>query len=173
MARRSPDHVWTPEQDAALKQWHAEGKSMTWIRKTTGINMNAIRVRSAYFGLKWDRSQLAAATQAKAIDNAHRLSILQGLLLDDAERLRAQMWEPQACIDHGGKDYNRVDWVQPEPTPQDKLRLMQAAAAAVDRSIRIAEHDSDKGAIPARNLLSALALSLGLPSPGVEHGHGA
>lgn len=163
MATTTP---WTPDHDTQLASLHAQGLSVRQIADRMGMTKTRVADRARKAGLRWDRAQTAAATRAVVIDAKARRALLEHKLLDDAERLRAQMWEPHEYIDHGGKDYVEVRWTQAEPTPTDKLKLMSAATQAIDRSLKIAQHDSDGGAHEATSMLQRLADAIGVPEPG-------
>lgn len=155
---------WTPEHDTTLAALHAQDLSVRQIAERMGMSKTRIASRAAKAGLGWDRTRTRAATHAAVADAKARRAILELNLLADAERLRAQMWTPVEYIDHGGKDYIEVRWHQDEPTPTDKLKLMQAATAAIDRSIKIAQLDADGGATEATSMLQRLADAMGVPA---------
>lgn len=123
---------------------------------------------STRLGLSWDRSATANAAKARSIDAKARRAELEILLLEDASRLRAQIWRKTTYVDHGGKDYVEVKWSQNQPNAGDKLKLMQAATAAIDRSLKISQHDNDGGTTEASSMLQRLAETLGVPTPGAE-----
>lgn len=151
---------WTPDEDAVLRQLIPQGVSQSEIGRQLDRTRGSVANRAAKLGIKSDRTQTVAATQAKVIDAKARRAALELMLLEDAERLRSQIWEPHEYIDHGGKDYVRVSWTQNEPTPADKQRLMQAAVVAVDRSLKIATHDTDTGVAEAVGALDQIADAL-------------
>lgn len=148
-----------------LRQLHAAGMTRNDIARELGRSGASISKYAADMGLSFDRSSVQAATAARKADAAAKRAALQMVLLDDAARLRGQMWQPHTYIDHGGKEYLRVEWEQDEPTPTDKLKLMQATGAAIDRSLRLAEHDADGGLEQAKSLLGDLGRALGLTPP--------
>lgn len=104
----------------------------------------------------------AAATQAAVLDAKARRAVLELTLLDDAERLRAQVWKPHRYWDWGGKDHDFDEITADEPTPTDKMKLMQAASTALDRSLKIAVHDAGAQAEGVRSLLGELGKALGI-----------
>lgn len=154
--------VWTAIEDQELKRRHAAGESLGAIAEAMQRSKSTVGRKSKLLGLKWDRSRVNAAIAAHQSDARARRAALQLALLGDAERLREQLWRPATYIDHGGRDYVRVRWQTPTPIYADQLRIMQAVAVAVDRAIKLADHDSSH-AEAGRSLLGALAEAIGLP----------
>lgn len=148
-----------------LRVMHADGATRNDIARALERSGATVSKYAADLGLSFDRSSVQAATEARKADARSRRAALQTLLLDDATRLRAQLWQPHEYIDHGGKEFVEVRWTQPEPSPADKLKLMQAAGAAIDRSLKIDEHDSDTDVEQAKSLLGDLGRALGLTPP--------
>lgn len=98
-----------------------------------------------------DRSATKTATEARWADMAAKRAQLASDLLDDAARLRQQLWQPaverKALVvkdsgEFAGSHVEIVDVHLDEPTFADKQRIMTMAAIAIDKSIRIEEHDS-------------------------------
>lgn len=160
--------TWEPMHDLQLRTLHSQELSVRGIGEQMGFSRSTISRHGKRLGLVFDQKQTKAATKAVQVTAKARRAILELQLLEDAERLRAQMWEPHEYVDHGGKDFIMVTWTRTEPVPTDKLKLMQAAAAAIDRSVKIAQLDSDTGATGAISLLENLAKSLGVTGPEVE-----
>jgi hypothetical protein len=143
-----------------VRQLHARGLGRNAIATELGRSAGTITTIAKQLGLSFDRATTRAATEAKVADAKARRAALALNLLGDAERLREQLWQPHEYIDHGGKDFVRVTWTQPEPTPTDKLRLVQAATMAAEKSMRLEQHDNDGGADAARSMLGQLAAGL-------------
>ena len=100
-------------------------------------------------GLSFDRSATEAATEARKVDLAARRAELAAGLLDDVQRLRGQLFAPTTMHAFGGKDntHNSVDL--PEPLHADKLKLVQAVGAAIDRHLKLDAHDTDEQGLTA------------------------
>jgi hypothetical protein len=98
---------------------------------------------SARLGLTWDRAATQAAVAAKAVDNDATRKALESALLAEAQTTLAQLHQPAAYFALGGKGRGPVEHTAPEPTPIDKLRLMQTAGIAIDRALKIANHQRD------------------------------
>jgi hypothetical protein len=167
--------TWTPQIDQQLVDMHAAGLTLTACAKGLGRSKTAVSRRAKTLGLTWDRAQTKAATAAVVADNKSRRAAIEAGLLDDVQRLRAQMFAPCKAFNFGGKDNTYNEVALDQPVFADQLRIMQAATTAVDRSLKIAVHDSDSGAGPAKSLLSELMKGLRIayeepkdPVPSVE-----
>jgi hypothetical protein len=153
--------AWTTADDDTLRALHAAGKSCHAIATEMTRSKATISRHSKRLGLLWDRAQVAAATAAKQTDAKGRRATLQLSLLEDAERLREQLWQPCIAFNFGGKDNTYEEHHLDKPTFADQLKIMQATGVAVDRSLRLADHDS-AGSEVVKNILGSLAEQLGL-----------
>lgn len=153
---------WTPAEEAAIRDHHAAGRSLTWIARELDITKPVLSRKAAKMGLAWDRSRTVKATEAHVADARGRRALLQVRLLDDAEKLRDQLWKPTLAFNFGGKDNTYAEHQLDEPTFADKLKLMQAVGIAVDRSLKLDLHDSAAGAAQVVGLLQQTAAALGL-----------
>lgn len=87
-----------------------------------------------------------AATEANRVDAKARRARLQLGLIEDAERLREQLWQPAKAFSFGGKENTYNETTLAEPTFPDKRNIVQAVSTAVTAIIRIDEHDKvDEG----------------------------
>ena len=154
---------WTDVDKATLYRLHGEGRTLTAIAKELGRSPAAVSRFCAQQAppLSFDRAQTSAATEAKVADAKARRAALQLHLLDDAEKLRLQLWKRTVAFNFGGKDNTYNEHELDQPTFADQLKIMQATGIAVDRSLKLAEHDSD-GAEQVRSLLGGIAEALGL-----------
>lgn len=159
MAR--PPRPVTDHDRQRVRELHAEGLSRNAIARELGRSGKTISYIAAEMGLDFERTRTAAATEAKKTDARAKRAALALDLLDDAARLRAQLWKPADYVDHGGKEFERRDWTTPEPTYADKLKIMQAVGIAADKSVRLDEYDADPGIDAAKSMLGALARGLG------------
>lgn len=94
------------------------------------------------------RSRTRNATQARQIDAKAARAELRLQLLDDARRLRQQLWEPAVerkamTVSKGGgvSAVEIVDVRLDQPTFADKQRIMTSAAIAIDKSLALERHD--------------------------------
>ena len=148
---------WTTDDEQTLRELHGQGLTLTAIAKQIGRDKGSVSRKAKALGLSWDRSHTAAATQAKVLDAKARRAQLKLNLLEDATRLREQLWKPAHYIDHGGKDFDRVEWTQDEPTYADKLKLVQAVSAAIGSYDRLEKLDGDGGVADAVGMLDKIA----------------
>jgi len=154
--------TWTPQVDQQLVDLHAQGVTLTACAKELGRSTAAVSRHSKTLGLLWDRSKTKAATQAKVADNKSRRAAIEAGLLDDVQRLRGQLFAPCKAFNFGGKDNTYNEVALDQPVFADQLRIMQAATTAVDRSLKIAVHDSDSSHDDAKSMLTGLAAAMGM-----------
>lgn len=143
-----------------IRRLHANGTSRNDIARILSRSGSTISNAAKAMGLSFDREMVKAATEARVADARARRAELMHNLLDDAERLRQQIWKPHEYRDHGGRDFVEQKWTQPEPTAADKLKLMQATSTAATTSMRLDLHDADKGAEDAKSMLGNLVAGL-------------
>lgn len=155
---------WTDDEDDQLRDLAETGTSISKMAKAISRHPSSVKRRLDTLGIHGDRTQTAAATQAKVIDARARRAALELQLLEDAEKLREQVWKPHTYFDWGGKDHDFDTHEVPEPTPTDKLKLMQAAGIGIDRSLKISVHDADTGVTEAVGALDQIADALALAS---------
>jgi hypothetical protein len=150
----------TAEERARLRQLHAKGLGRNAIAAELGRSAGTVTKLAAEMGLSFDRTHTVEATAAKKADAAALRAQLTLDYLSDAQRLRQQMWQQHKYWDWGGKDHLYDEVTVDEPTPADKLKLMQASATAADRSMKLELHDADKSADDAKSMLGSLAAGL-------------
>lgn len=109
-------------------------------------------------GPAFDRSATKRATEAREADNAAERARLRGLLLQDAHRLREQLWKPCTIHNFGGKDntYNSVDLDQ--PTFADQRQIMTSVGIAIDKIVRLDVGDAAEQ--QAASLIEALVTDI-------------
>lgn len=151
---------WTTEQDQQLADLHALGLSLTVCAARIGRAPQRVSERSKVIGLSWDRAKTKTATEARVADNKATRSQIEAGLLDDVMRLRGQMFAPCKAFNFGGKDNTYAEVALEQPTFVDQLKIMQAATIAVDRSLKIAVHDSDSSHDEAKSMLTDLAAAM-------------
>jgi IS30 family transposase len=154
--------TWTPQLDQQLADLHAQGLSLRECATRIGRSRSGVGDHAKTLGLTWDRSKTKAATQARVADNRSTRSAIEAGLLADVQRLRAQLWAPCKAFNFGGKDNTYEEHALEQPTFVDQLKIMQAATIAVDRSLKIAVHDSDSSHDDAKSMLTGLAAAMGL-----------
>lgn len=152
-----PQGLMAEDRWDEFRELHAEGLGRNAIARQMGINTSVVSRTAAHLGLDFDRSRIAAATAARVADVAERRSLLAEDLVSDAERLRAQLWQPHLYWDWGGKDHDYDEKLADEPTPADKRALMGAAGMAIDRSLKLLPAEAGGGADEAKSMLGKLA----------------
>lgn len=163
MTTRRP---WTQQDDDTLTALNADGISLTECARRMERSKGPVSRASQRLGLTWDRTRTAVATQAAVTDAKARRAALQLSLLGDAERLRQQLWQPTIAFNFGGKDNTYNEHQLEQPTFTDQLKIMQATGIAVDRSLKLADHDDGTGAAQVVGLLQQTAAALGLHDDG-------
>ena len=152
-----------------VRELHAAGRNRNQIAKDIGRSGATVSKIAGELGLSFDRELVKAATDAKVADAREKRAQLMLDYLTDAQRLRTQLWVATQYREHGGRDFVRQEWTQPEPTAADKLKLMQASTSASGASLRLDLHDGDRGADGAKSMLGALAAGLQAAYDQLEH----
>lgn len=133
---------WTEAEDQQLRDLAALGRPISEMATATDRHKSSVKRRLDRLGIHGDRTQTAAATKAKVTDAKAKRAALEVALLEDAEEMRRRMFAPTTVYNFGGKDNTFNEREVSEPPHADKLKLMQAAGIAVDRSLKISVHDS-------------------------------
>lgn len=148
--------------DPVLRRHHAAGHSLRRTAGEMGFGLQTISDHAKEIGLSWDQaSKTQAAANARNATAKDRRARIQLGLLEDAEKLRSQIFAPTLVYNFGGKDNDYNERMMDEPPHADKLRIMQAVGIAVDKSLKLAEHDST-GAEEGRSLMRGIAEAFGL-----------
>jgi len=156
----------TKAEIARIAELHAAGKTRNDIAKDLGRSGDTITRHCKKVGLTFDRTKTEAATAAKKADAAALRAQLELDYLEDAQRLRRQLWEPCKAFNFGGKDNTYAETDLDEPVFADKLKIMQASTTAANASLRIEQARNDGGTAAARSLIMDLAAAFGFhPDP--------
>lgn len=153
----------TKTQRAQVITLHKQGHTRNHIANTVGIAAGSVTKICQQEGLTFNRDHTRAAVAAKQADNRERRQHLKSLLLDDAQRLREQLWKPTILVNFGGKDNTLNTTELPEPLFVDKKNIMTAIGVAIDRYTRLEALDNNNGQADTESLLHQLATHLGLP----------
>lgn len=148
------------EQIDQVRALHAGGMGCNEIAREVGVAPATVSVFCANAGLTFDREQTRAATRARQADLALRRAELQAGLLEDAEKLRAQLFAPTVVFAFGGKDNTYESRPVDQPPVRDQRDLVHAVSTAVNASLRLADHDQDADVGDARSMLGDLARGL-------------
>lgn len=136
-----PRWEWTPDQDATLREHHAQGNTQTHIANTIGCTQPDISRRAKQLGLLWHiNTATAAMNQVTRDKSAQARAQLADAVLADAIALRERIWDQYTVI------------VQTPAGPQTEvLELPDAKAVAeftnaVERLIKTHENLTRMGA---------------------------
>lgn len=133
----------TPEEQEQLRQMHAAGMGRNAIMRAMGESGRFVTENCKALGLVFERgAQVAKATEAKKADAKQLRAALSLALLEDAERMRRQLFSPTMAHNFGGKENTFNAELIPEPTASDKRALMSAISAAIEKSIVIDKYDN-------------------------------
>jgi hypothetical protein len=161
VARRPP---WSDADDKRMADLHGQGMSCNAIATAMERSPSVISSRAKKHDppLLFERAQTAAANEARRVDAAKLRLDLELGLVEDAMRLRGRLFAPVTVFEWGGKDHDYAEKSIEQPLPADQLKLMQAIGAAVDRSLKIAEHETGAGVEKVKSLFGNLAEALGV-----------
>lgn len=157
---------WTPQQDAAIKDGNAAGKSLHSIAAELGIAKASVSRRSKALGLTWERTGTAQAVAAKQIDaKARRLDLLNNEYeimatlqthVLDVFRRKGQ-WRTIVRDAGGAERTETLDFV-PSRDMRETTNARSGSAAIIAKLEAV---DAD-GAEHVRSLLGGLAEKFGL-----------
>lgn len=152
------------DQRARILVMVENGMSRNAIVRETGVSAGSVStiVKSAGGSFGERTEKMAAVTKTRKVELADKRALLELELLNDALKLRAQVWKStdyQQAV--GGQSPEVLHWTMAEPIPADKLKLIQAAGIAIDKSLKISDAAGDNGAEQAKSMLAGLAESLG------------
>lgn len=140
-----------------VRRLHAEGKTRNQIAREIGRSGSTVSKIARELDLSFERGpEVVAATEARRMDLAARRQQLAEALHQDAERLRAQLWEPCTIGAFGGKDneWSQVDLDRPPFAEQ--RQILAATSIAVDKSLKLAPAEGGEGAEQVRSMLGTL-----------------
>lgn len=153
---------WTGTETRLLKKHHGDGMSCNGIATKMGRSPSTISVQAARLGLTFAREQTAAANEARRVDAAALRLQLELDLLADAQKLRGRLFEPHLYFEWGGKDHDYAEKQVDQLYPADQLKIMQAVGAAVDRSLKIAQHETGNGIENVKSMFASMGEALGI-----------
>lgn len=153
---------WSKSDDEILIRLHAAGRSLNSIAKEMNRSTSTVSEHSILLGLKWDRSQMVEATLARVASAASLRTALELELLQDAARLRKQLFAPAKAYNFGGRDNTYAEHKLPQPSARDQLDIMKATTLAVQHSLKISEHDVNAGTESAIGMLDKIAAGIKL-----------
>ncbi|MFD8545647.1 hypothetical protein [Streptomyces sp. NPDC059649] len=137
-----------------------DGKGRNEIAREVGLALATITGIARDAGLSFDRSATAAATAARQADLAAMRYKTAIELHEMGDKLLAQVFQPHTVWAFGGKDNTYAEEHHPEPPPAEKKSLVQAAATAFDRSLKMAPPEDATGVDEARSMLGDLGKAI-------------
>jgi hypothetical protein len=155
----APRKYTDSQRAAALALYETHGP--TAVEKQLGISKSTVTGWAKAAGTRTVRNEATReATEARVVDLKARRQELTALLLEDAHKLRKQLWEPTVVFNFGGKDNDYNERSVDEPTFSDKRAILGAVGIAVDRVIKLEAVDQDGGQTAAVSMLDKLAKQL-------------
>lgn len=114
--------------------------------KNLGIPLSTVCLWARKAGARTVRSEKTrVAVEAKVNDNALARAELAGLLLQDARRLRDQLFTSTVAYNFGGKDNTFAEHELPEPDFRAKQAILTSIAIALDKSMALERFDAEGG----------------------------
>lgn len=153
-----------PDKRAAIEQDIREGgKTRNQIARDHDVSGSTVskiakHLEATTGEVAFERSQTKKASEAKEADARLERARLRELLLEDAHRLREQLWRPCVMHNFGGKDNTHNSIKLDQPTFEQQKQIMTSVGIAVDKIIRL--DDQDTGAEKAAALLDQLVTGL-------------
>lgn len=150
MAKPAPRRKYTDEQrEEALKLYETHGP--TEVQRQLGIPKGTLGRWVKAAGVRTVRSQNAhEATQAAQADaKALRAELSLGLL-QDAKRMRDELWEPSIAISAG----QVVE--APRAVPEVQLKTLTGIGIAIDKSATLEAVDNDGGVAEVVSILDSV-----------------
>lgn len=152
-----------PQKRQQVIKLHAAGHTRNQIAKQTGIAPATVTKICQQENLTFNRDHTRAAVAAKQIDAKARRAELRELLLEDAHKLRQQLWAPTRLLNFGGKDNTLNETLLDEPLFVDKKNILSAVGIAVDRVVKLDALDNDNGIADAQSMIQKLIEGIGIP----------
>jgi hypothetical protein len=155
-----PGGTIDPDRFDELRELHAQGLGRNAIAREMSVPPVMVSRTAEHLELTFDRSKVEAATKARLADLAERKALLAEALMGDAEKLRAQMWEPTTVYSFGGKDNTYEEHEFDEAPAAEKRALMSTAGMAIDRVVKLAPVEESSNLDGAKSMLGSLGEAL-------------
>ena len=156
-----PGKTYTQAQRAeAIALYHTEGP--TAVEKKLGILKGTVTKWAKAEGVETvSVANTRAGTEAASVYAKSRRQELAQLLLEDAHRLRKQLWEPARLVSFGGKDNTLAETMLDEPLFVDKKNIMSTVGTAMTTMAKLEAVDTDNGVAGAVSMLDRLVEQIG------------
>lgn len=155
-----PGGTIDPGRFDEFRELHVQGLGRNAIAREMDVAPVMVSRTAEHLGLTFDRSRVEAATKARLADLAERRALLAEDLMSDAEKLRAQMWEPTTVYSFGGKDNTYEEHEFDEAPAAEKRALMSTAATAIDRVLKLVPPEVGSDLDGAKSMLGSLGEAL-------------
>ena len=125
---------FSPEETAQIGRWIAKGVSRNeLVRRTGRANATLTRLAQAN-GWEYNRTRaLSSALASRVMDFRTERQDLKEKLLNDARRLREQLWRPTELVMLNNRTGEFARTILTEPNFADKRNIMTAIGIAVDK----------------------------------------
>jgi len=151
----------TPEDvKAEVYRLHGEGFGRNEIAARVQISRTTVTAICHKAGLRFDGGVADIATAARQARIKALRAELELLALEDAYRLRQQLWEPTTHFElgkfGGGQEAMYSEWVErelPQPLPADQLKIVHAAGLSAGASLKLAEANRETGTDQAKSMI--------------------
>lgn len=151
----------TEQERQQIRRLHGEGLTRNDIARRIGRSPGTITNVARRLGLTFERGQeVVAATEARRLDLAARRVALAESFHQDAERLRAQLWQECTHGEFAGKEGNWHEVHLPRPRFVDQKAIITAASTAVQQSLKLVPAEGSEDADQVRSMLGTLGAAL-------------
>lgn len=163
-------HLTAQQRAAILADIKAGTKSRNQIARDHGVAAGTVTniARQAGATDAFDRAATEAATRARVIDCKAAREQLKQDLIGDAQRLRDRAWSPYQVVVGTPKGAQTVSLDLPPLA--DTRAAYTAIGMAVDRHLRLEQHDAHDSAADARSMLGSLSEALGVAARHLDAG---
>lgn len=150
----------SPEKREQITDLIRDGKTRNAIARAVGVSGATVtkvakELETQGEAPAFDRSATKRATAAREVDQAAERARLRGLLLEDAHRLRRQLWQPCVMHNFGGKDNTHNSITLEQPTFEQQAKIMTSVGICVDKIVRL-DQANDGAEKEASNLIKSL-----------------
>ncbi|GAA3705467.1 hypothetical protein GCM10023081_46880 [Arthrobacter ginkgonis] len=169
----APRRTYTDTERTHVLDLHAKGVTRNAIMRETGYSARFISDTVADAGLTFARgAEVAAATQAKQIDNKARRATIIGRLYAQAEAVLDRLEQPTRykTMVKGEKGVD-IETVLDFIPPGDRRNELTSVGISLDKAVALEKIDTDNGAGQALSMLDRLAEQLqGVPLADLDLG---
>ncbi len=136
-----PHTPLTDEQQQLARELHARGVSCRGIARELGVGAATVSRWAKDVGLSFDRTKIAAANSARAVDlRAERLKLAERLI-SETNLMLDILHKPHLVYSFGGRDNRYEEHTLSEPPISSQAEIIRSAALAFDKVTRIVERE--------------------------------